>query len=418
MRLRVKNVGILSDSEIEIAGITVVAGENNTGKSTFGKALYSVFSALNNLEERVEYAKRDSAIHAAQLTFAKKIKNLSDENWLDSICSKIGESQLTEGLISDIAKSYPAGSSEEVDTFVKRATEILAMDETVIKKRLILNSFNGEFRNQIQNQLKRNEQSQVDLLIAGNLISVVIDNETIQSTSGLIDLSHTPVYIDDITSNFGSTRFPWFSKLTFNYQHSINLYNLINSKLINNEDDGDYRVIEDILNDLLLRPVQDRINEICHGTLKTVEKDIKFIDDNMPGVQFDLVNVSSGLKTFLILQELIRNGTICENGTVIMDEPEIHLHPKWQVVLAELIVMLQKAMKLHILITSHSPYFVSAIDVFSKKHRVVENNRYYFSTRIGNSVSVEDVTEKIRVIYDSLAAPYQTIQDEANRVEE
>lgn len=101
-----------------------------------------------------------------------------------------------------------------------------------------------------------------------------------------------------------------------------------------------------------------------------------------------------------------------------MDEPEIHLHPKWQVVLAELIVMLQKAMKLHILITSHSPYFVSAIDVFSKKHRVVESNRYYFSTRIGNSVSVEDVTEKIRVIYDSLAAPYQTIQDEANRVEE
>lgn len=62
MRLRVKNIGILSDSEIEIAGITVVAGENNTGKSTFGKALYAIFNALNRLEYRVDLAKRRSTV--------------------------------------------------------------------------------------------------------------------------------------------------------------------------------------------------------------------------------------------------------------------------------------------------------------------------------------------------------------------
>jgi len=29
-------------------GITVIAGENNTGKSTFGKALYCMFNAFYN----------------------------------------------------------------------------------------------------------------------------------------------------------------------------------------------------------------------------------------------------------------------------------------------------------------------------------------------------------------------------------
>lgn len=204
----------------------------------------------------------------------------------------------------------------------------------------------------------------------------------------------------------------------FDSQHNANLYDLIGKSLVNDDNDGDSTVIQDILNDQMLKPVQDRLKEICHGSLRSVGKGIKFVDDNMPGVSLDLKNVSAGLKTFLILQELIRNGSIGENGTVILDEPEIHLHPQWQVVLAEMIVLLQKAMGLHVLITSHSPYFISAIDVFAKKHDVIKNNRYYFSSREGNSVFVEDVTDRIRIIYDSLAAPYQTIQDEATKVEE
>lgn len=407
MRLRVKNVGILSDSEIEIAGITVVAGENNTGKSTFGKALYSVFSALNQLESQVEWIKRQSAANVARVSFTK-IKKLSSENWLDSIVSKLYDNKLTLDLIDEIVESCPNDFIDGVDDFSKKAKEILSTDDADIQKRLVLAAFNGEFRNQVQNQLNRDVDSQVNLIIKNKNITVNIRNESIESVSGIVDLDHTPVYIDDLTSSLGSNRLSIYSRYAFSYRHNVNLYGLINKNLANEVD-----VIQGILTDQLLKPVQDRLYEICHGSLRHVEKEIKFVDEKMPGVQLDLVNVSAGLKTFLILQELIRNGAICENGTVIMDEPEIHLHPKWQVVLAELIVMLQKAMKLHILITSHSPYFISALDVFSKKHKVIENNRYYFNSREGNVVKVEDVTESIYVIYDSLAEPYQDIQDEA-----
>ncbi len=417
MRLRVKNVGILSDSEIEIAGITVVAGENNTGKSTFGKALYSVFSVLNHLDWRVEQVRRNSASSVALSTFSS-VNNLSSDEWLRSVTGKLRRNKLTADLIQEVVDSCPEDLLEGREEFVKRATDILTMDEVTVKERLILNSFTGEFGSQVQNQLHRDEDSLVNLVIKGKPISVVIRNEAIDSTSGIRSLDHVPVYLDELSPNLTSDRYRYVSRWMFDSQHHANLYDLIGKNLVNDDNDGDSTVIQDILNDQMLKPVQDRLKEICHGSLRSVGKGIKFVDDNMPGVSLDLKNVSAGLKTFLILQELIRNGSIGENGTVILDEPEIHLHPQWQVVLAEMIVLLQKAMGLHVLITSHSPYFISAIDVFAKKHDVIKNNRYYFSSREGNSVFVEDVTDRIRIIYDSLAAPYQTIQDEATKVEE
>ncbi|WP_240148693.1 AAA family ATPase [Streptococcus sp. 2001] len=73
------------------------------------------------------------------------------------------------------------------------------------------------------------------------------------------------------------------------------------------------------------------------------------------------------MKTFYLIKSLLENGVIRENGTLILDEPEVHLHPEWQLKFAEIIVLLQKEFGLHILINSHSPYLVEAIDIFSKK---------------------------------------------------
>ena len=46
MRIQVNNVGIIKDADIEINGITVLAGKNGTGKSTIGKCLYSMFNSF------------------------------------------------------------------------------------------------------------------------------------------------------------------------------------------------------------------------------------------------------------------------------------------------------------------------------------------------------------------------------------
>ena len=53
MKLHIENFAKISSADLEFDGLTVVAGDNNTGKSTVGKVLYAIFRALSQLDKRV-----------------------------------------------------------------------------------------------------------------------------------------------------------------------------------------------------------------------------------------------------------------------------------------------------------------------------------------------------------------------------
>ena len=59
MNIMIKNIALIKKVEIELNGITVVAGLNKTGKTTIGKALYAIISAYQNLPRKVLDSKRD-----------------------------------------------------------------------------------------------------------------------------------------------------------------------------------------------------------------------------------------------------------------------------------------------------------------------------------------------------------------------
>ena len=61
MKLVLKNIGKVQNATVEINGITVIAGENDTGKSTVGKALFSVFNSFYNIDEKIT-AEREGSI--------------------------------------------------------------------------------------------------------------------------------------------------------------------------------------------------------------------------------------------------------------------------------------------------------------------------------------------------------------------
>lgn len=47
-KVKMNNIGKLKEADISVRPLTILAGPNNTGKSFFSKALYSVFSAMNS----------------------------------------------------------------------------------------------------------------------------------------------------------------------------------------------------------------------------------------------------------------------------------------------------------------------------------------------------------------------------------
>ena len=69
MKLSIRNVGKLKEADVEINGITVIAGENNTGKSTIGKVLFSIFQSLYKLDDQIIREKRNTIKHNLELLY-------------------------------------------------------------------------------------------------------------------------------------------------------------------------------------------------------------------------------------------------------------------------------------------------------------------------------------------------------------
>ena len=125
-----------------------------------------------------------------------------------------------------------------------------------------------------------------------------------------------------------------------------------------------------------------------------LEKDNKFVFlESASNQEIELENLSTGIKALAIILKLIENHDISDNSMIVLDEPEIHLHPKWQIIFAEMLVLIQKEFNLNIVLTSHSPYFISAIEAYSAKYEIANKCKYYLSDLNEENMAVfEDVT--------------------------
>jgi ATPase subunit of ABC transporter with duplicated ATPase domains len=87
-------------------------------------------------------------------------------------------------------------------------------------------------------------------------------------------------------------------------------------------------------------------------------------------------NLSMGLKFFVLLRHMLQKGILNKKDILILDEPENHLHPEWQVQYAKILVLLQKTYDLTLLVTSHSPDMISALQRIAEVEQLDGINFY------------------------------------------
>ena len=75
MQIKISNIGKIKEADVTINGITVIAGENNTGKSTVGKALYAMFNSFFDVKQRVD-EERIGSLQRTLYGFANEIDSL------------------------------------------------------------------------------------------------------------------------------------------------------------------------------------------------------------------------------------------------------------------------------------------------------------------------------------------------------
>ena len=160
-----------------------------------------------------------------------------------------------------------------------------------------------------------------------------------------------------------------------------------------------------------LAEINEVLAEVIDGDIESNQDGEYYLKSNKYAKPLKVVNMSTGMKSFALIKRLLESGNLKEKDVIILDEPEIHLHPEWQLLYAKMIVLLQKQFDLSMIITTHSPYFLDAIDVFSAKYNIADRTKYYLAENTGNTSVLQDVTNNIDAIYKKLSDPMQMLEN-------
>lgn len=315
MELQLKNIGMIKEANIKLDGLTVIAGENDTGKSTVGKALYLQlkFLASPNMKSNL----------------SKKLIKLIFENQISSDGNIVFKFN---------GKEYQTMFDEDRTIFMNLCKNKFELFPIIIETPLVWN-FNKFF----------------------NQLSII------ESYKQILD---EKIEVD----------YPFLMKdLSF--------------KLSIKRDSEGILISQDIFS-------------IIKGKFEKDNSGQFFF--NKENKKIELLNTATGIKYFGILQVLSENNYLGKNTVLVLDEPEVHLHPKWQLELAKIIVHLVKN-GVTILVNSHSPYMIEALQRYGEKEQI---NMDFYLAEDGKIAKVEDSnSQTLAQIFEKLSEPFDVFEE-------
>lgn len=380
MNLHIENLAKVASADLVFDGITVIVGDNNTGKSTVGKALWAMFSAFANLEARVK-ALRQEKCEEIIGEFDRRFigfRRLWDTSGMvaelqnGSLAVPAAVDRLME--MADHAQEAP-----KRDEWISRLNEVLALTLEELRSQVVYNVLARTFNRQCMSFLCAGTRPVLELTVQRRKVRVgLTDSLPVVATE--IALQHQAYYFDNPDLLSRMEAFPrrqyWRGReVEFSSDISVRI---LDKYALKAKSDGN--AIDDLLISKKFGEIERKLEELMGGSVQyDPERGLQFRSRQFPSHPLRLGNLSEGLKAMGLLQAAFHSGAIGADDVLILDEPEVHLHPEWQIRYAEFIVLLQKAFNLTILLTSHSPDFVQAIRLFSRKHGLTGRLNGYIS---------------------------------------
>ena len=419
MRFSITDIGPFCDTqEIQLDGITILAGLNGTGKSTFGKLLYCLFSSFYHIEDRILYEKKTSIRRLLwnnlndRSHMLRKFNKLffSDDSIVDKILSE-DDNDKTVGLINDLIEQvFEDSINQEIKSdLANRVLNVIKIEDDKIRNQILENQIELEFNGNFKNVSAVDNNAYSKLSIKDKSISFSYDSHSVKINS-YISLIKKVLYIDDpnIVDYLDTTD----KSIYIGSNHRFDLLDKLFAL-----NDYDISSVDKIMIKEKIKRIEDKISTICDGDISyTDSKQFKYISkDFKDGLSIN--NMATGLKSFAIIKMLLKRGYFEENGIVVFDEPEIHLHPEWQNVWAEIIVMLHKEFGINVLISTHSSDFLSFLELYIHKYNVLNKTKLYKLEKVKECNScITDVTNKWDEVYDQLGKPFIKATEELDDI--
>lgn len=464
--LTVNNFGPIDSAKIDLAKINVVGGKNSTGKSTASKLLYCFLKA--NAADRQEIAfksiipdlkdiarKSKRALKSTEKfpDLFKHPVNLNDADY-DSVVNDFYElkdildeelekdsyddfdyeteedyefgakaihfhNQFIEALqysvetIGEIIKKIDDNSQDLTSSLLKKLLSeefsvqfgpsfelsyIVANYEDLVDAYGVkgaIEQLQTDFKNDVSNEEKYGEFDKFITLTSGNsFCKLNIDKSLFESSE---NIHITDVFYIDSFSLFDSILFEGLSNTVHLKQLTEIFKNTKQPK----------RLFDDIINENIIK-IEEEIKDIIQGRFEYSMDGMTFNSSNH---SHTMKNTASGLKQFGIIQILLQSRKLTPNTYLIMDEPEVNLHPEWQIKFANILVLLAKSLDIHIYINSHSPLFINAIEAYTEYYDMQDDTNYYLTrpADLGKNIFEKIDADDLYEIYDELGQPYHKL---------
>ncbi|MEA3227965.1 MAG: AAA family ATPase, partial [Campylobacterota bacterium] len=131
--------------------------------------------------------------------------------------------------------------------------------------------------------------------------------------------------------------------------------------------DKDYS-FTDSEQDEFIKSFVEKSKAIINGDIENSGDSFIFKTDTQ---DFSIINASSGIKSIGLLQYLVTNKALKKGSTLYWEEPEVHLHPTWQLKMVNLFIELMNA-GVKIVFSTHSPFMADYLNAKAKRDKFTE----------------------------------------------
>jgi len=412
MDISIQNFGAIYESNINLKKINVIGGQNATGKSTTSKLLYCFLKYNSKNRQKEAYESVISQIRNLMLMLRRLFppkSNMEYSKFIRSNYSKVMHNDDVYDILNRYEKLKDIVFSEEFNESYSRVRtkdrifdeiseidnyiDIIEEDGDYLFNLIMNDSFESEFPNKMRGYVEFKGSFE------GNVFKFTSNyDDGYQFNQEGILLINEIFYIDS------------FSSLDLNQSNGLNNTNHVQSllKSIEKESDESYSLFDPLKNRKINKLLID-INNLINGKLHYEEGELKYSDEY--GTTCYMSNTASGIKQIGIIQLLLGNRKLKKNSFLIIDEPQVNLHPEWQLKLAEILVMLAKDLNIYVYVNTHSPLFIEAMSLYSEKYRLLNDTNFYLTQKhkLGGYYFRKISPHELGLVYRNLAEPYNVL---------
>lgn len=396
IQISIKDYKAVKSAEIGLNGITLISGVNGAGKSSISRLLYYALKYTNNYDTIVNRLFADELLPIDRL-IQSSISGVPQNELTRQIQNqqRIAATSNDNGIKKEAYNNAIRLIMELFHNLNKKDSNDLHMPDPAALRIMSLVYSIGD-----------NRKNKGLVLKGGGWDAVINSIEALFEKANRISLTREyPLFRDAITNvlndDLKSVRIseygvPFVGKDVKNVpilnfiQQSV----YIDTPMIAGLDmrNGSFQSVEywDDLTVMLSKPAKKSYSRTINNYIKDVTGGNAYIDYGLSpsgtmkyqredGLEIDLADSATGIKSLSMLQALLRNGSITENTLLIIDEPEAHLHPQWVVEYARIIVMMHQKIGTKFFIASHSTDFVSAVKYIAEKQKVQKSLAFYLA---------------------------------------